>query len=72
MSKTPEEMVKEFADSRYMTMLLASSTNAQSLVQKVFLAGYKAAEDKYEARIKELETKLENSQHDAIHGNKGL
>jgi len=37
-----------------------------------FLAGYQAAKDEYEAKIKELETELDNWNHEAIHGDEGL
>ena len=44
----------------------------QELGKETFLAGYKAAQQEYEAKIQELETQLENWQHTAIHGDEGL
>jgi len=61
--KTPEEMAEEYAE------LMSFDVRGH---QRGFLAGYKAAEDKYKAQIKELETQLDNWQHNAKHGDEGL
>ena len=55
--KTPEELAEEYADSKCMTMLLASSITAQSLVRRVFLAGYKAAKEQLETEYSALVSK---------------
>ena len=61
--KTPEEMAEEYAE------LMSFDVRGH---QRGFLAGYKAAQQEYEAKIQELETQLENWQHTAIHGDEGL
>lgn len=66
MSKTPEEMAKEYVKQEQLEYEEASGAYYG------FLAGYKAAEEKYKAQIKELETQLENWQHNAKHGDEGL
>jgi len=75
MSKTPEELAEEFAsecltDPSY--ILNKAGFLAGILSKAVFLAGYEAAKDQYEAKIKELETELDNWNHEAIHGDEGL
>ena len=63
--KTPEEMAEEYAD-------LCVSEAYYAPLKAGFLAGYKAAQQEYEAKIQELETQLENWQHNATHGDEGL
>lgn len=63
--KTPEEMAEEWLMNKGVDMMPRPVTSA-------FLAGYNAAEEKYKAQIKELETQLENWQHNAVHGDEGL
>lgn len=58
MSKTLEEMAEEFCSGPH--------------EKDAFFAGYQAAKDEYQAKIKELETELENWKHTAIHGDEGL
>jgi hypothetical protein len=74
MSKTPEQLANEWAidwhkDCDYPDAIL-EQTHAATM--DTFLAGYEAAQERYEARIKELEVELENWQHNATHGNEGL
>jgi hypothetical protein len=52
--KTPEEMAEEYADS-------CLTTNAYILSKEGFLAGYKAAQETYEAEIRELKEELKNN-----------
>ena len=67
--KTPEEMAEEYCAD---IDLCCGTSDIIIAAEKSFLAGYKAAEDKYKAQIKELETQLENWQHLATHGDEGL
>lgn len=60
--KTPEEMAEEYAKQE----------GKPWGCERHYLAGYKAAKDEYKAQIKELETQLENWQHNAVHGDDGL
>lgn len=69
--KTPEEMAEEYLDQDKVACD-AIDHDAEDLVKDAFLAGYKAAEEKYKVQIKELETQLENWQHNAVHGDEGL
>lgn len=62
MIKTPEELAEEYASDEY----------EYDAAKEAFLAGYQAARDEYEAKIKELETELDNWQHAATHGDEGL
>ena len=64
MSKTAEEMAEEYVWKHYKYSAINHQLD--------FLAGYKAAQQEYEAKIQELETQLENWQHNAIHGDDGL
>lgn len=72
MSKTPEEMAEEYANDRCGTWEECENDNEWEEAKRGFLAGYKAAEEKYKAQIKELEIQLENWQHNAVHGDEGL
>lgn len=65
-SKTPEELAEEYGDK------IKDTHSVTAACEKAFLAGYKAAQEKYEARIKELEIELDNWKHEAIHGDEGL
>ena len=74
MSKTPEEIAKEYADDwhkdcDYPEPLLSTARKA---TQKIFLAGYEAAKDEYKTKISQLEKELENWKNCAIHGDEGL
>lgn len=64
--KTPEELAREYADG------LVFDEGMFNTGERAFLAGYQAARDEYEAKIKELETELDNWQHAATHGDEGL
>ena len=64
--KTPEELAGEYCDSKQLSYV------ERLVIIKGFLAGYKVAQQEYEAKIQELETQLENWQHNATHGNEGL
>jgi len=68
--KTPEEMAEEWANNRCPEQ--GPEFIVWCMCRDDFLAGYKAAQQKYEAKIQELETQLENWQHTAIHGDEGL
>ena len=65
--KTPEEMAEE-----YSSWVDTGSHAYRGGVYEGFLAGYQAAKQEYEAKIQELETQLENWQHNAVHGDEGL
>ena len=65
MTKTPEQLAEE-----YINHVLESQCDCSYRI--AFLAGYQAAKDEYEAKIQELETQLENWQHNATHGDEGL
>lgn len=69
MSKTPEELCKEWTKQN---LDIATHAYCYGAVNHSFVAGYKAAQEKYEARIKELEIELDNWKHEAIHGDEGL
>ena len=66
--KTPEEMAEEYGAD---IDLCCGTSDIIIAVEKSFLAGYQAAQQEYEAKIQELETQLENWQHNAIHGDDG-
>lgn len=68
MSKTPEELANEHANNSGEL----EDTYVWRADRNGFIAGYKTAEEKYKAQIKELETQLENWQHNAKHGDEGL
>jgi hypothetical protein len=72
--KTPEEMFYEWRQAFHENLYerLTEGEPIESLSKEVFLAGYKAAQQEYEAKIQELETQLENWQHNAVHGDEGL
>lgn len=70
MSKTPEEMAEEYCREWWGNYLVADYL--KSAVKAGFLGGYQAAQQEYEAKIQELETQLENWQHNATHGDGGL
>lgn len=80
--ETPEQMAEEYADNgiyrlkRYVDGRIKPIQGQHGLqhlaCRKAYLAGYQAAKDEYEAKIKELETELENWKHTAIHGDEGL
>lgn len=83
MSKTPEEIVAEVfsADKelrhralRYIIENFPPHGNRHTLraLQLCYIAGNRAAREKYVAQIKELETQLENWQDNAKHGDEGL
>lgn len=63
--KTPEELALQY-------QYLVLQSVEQAYVDQAFLAGYQAAKDECEAKIKELETELENWKDAAIHGDEGL
>lgn len=69
--KTPEQLAEEYLE-RDEIACPAIDHAAEHLVKVAFIDGYKAAEEKYKAQIKELETQLENWQHNAVHGDEGL
>ena len=69
MSKTPEELADEYIAKTWDGKAKGVPVE---FCKKDFLAGYKAAKQEYEARIQELETQLENWQHNAVHGDEGL
>lgn len=66
--KTPKQMAEEYADN---SDELRGHFPWKQL-KDCFLAGYQAAKSEYEAKIKELETELDNWKHCAIHGDDGL
>lgn len=66
MTKTPEQMAGEYAHAN------TSYGYSYSIARGAFLAGYEAAKSEYEAKIRELETELDNWKHCAIHGDDGL
>lgn len=66
MSKTPEEMAIEYCNTKQLSYV------EQLVITKGFIDGYKAAQQEYETKIQELETQLENWQHNAVHGDEGL
>lgn len=68
--KTPEQMAEEYGEQ--MMVQTGCDSEAAWYAQKDFLAGYQAAKELYEAKLKELEIQLENWQHNAIHGDEGL
>ena len=74
-SKTPEELAKD-ASAEWIKHSETNNSLADACAMYGygcgFLAGYKAAQEKYEARIKELEIELDNWKHEAIHGDEGL
>jgi hypothetical protein len=70
MSKTPEEMAEEAI--RWVKTLPPASERCNQCACEGYRAGYKAAKQEYEAKIQELETQLENWQHNATHGDDGL
>lgn len=79
--KTPEEMAEEYASKIYRLKYYVDGRLKHSQGQEGFmwlagkngfLAGYKAAQQVYEAKIEEIETQLENWQHNAVHGDEGL
>lgn len=69
--KTPEQMAKEYCDQDKVAFA-AINRDAEDLVLDAFLAGYQAAKSEYEAKIRELETELDNWKHCAVHGDDGL
>ncbi len=58
-TKTPEQMAEEY---------LRYESESNYWAKHAFLAGYKAAQDKYDAKIKDLEIELDNWKHAATHG----
>lgn len=69
--KTLEELAIRYSDLReFLDRRL--DYKAKMLLEQGFIAGYKAAQQQYEAKIEELETQLENWQHNATHGDEGL
>jgi hypothetical protein len=73
MSKTPEELAEEYALFGKSDLPNSVWKSQKIAAQKFdFLAGYQAAKETYEARIKELEIELDNWQHAATHGDEGL
>jgi len=74
--KTPEEMARDWSRERTMQPCPNGYNmwimDEWRLAEEAFLAGYQAARDEYEAKIKELETELDNWQHAATHGDEGL
>ena len=66
MSKTAEELAYEYGEKFDGVEISKNDINI------AWYEGYKAAQKEYEAKIQELETQLENWQHDAIHGDEGL
>tara|TARA_R110000868_G_C10441265_1_gene725354 strand:- start:61 stop:273 length:213 start_codon:yes stop_codon:yes gene_type:complete len=70
MSKTPEEVAEEYTKDWWGN--LPEAEGMRKSAKENFLAGYKAAQQEYEAKIQELETQLENWQHNATHGDEGL
>jgi len=70
--KTPEEMFYEWRQAFHENLYerLTEGEPIESLSKEVFLAGY--TQQEYEAKIQELETQLENWQHNAVHGDEGL
>jgi len=75
MNKTPEELAEEYKNKIAQRDIYAMGTLSQrelDYLKEGFLAGYQAAKDQYEAKIKELETELDNWNHEAIHGDEGL
>jgi hypothetical protein len=69
MAKTLEELAEEFAKINGRFNRLDSTC---LYLRNAFLVGYKTAQKEYEAKIKELETELDNWQHTATHGDKGI
>jgi hypothetical protein len=55
MSKTPEELAEEYADS-------CLTTNAYTLSKKGFLAGYKVAQEHAHAALEEAEARIQELQ----------
>jgi hypothetical protein len=56
--KTPKELADEWANKEgdlWFADISTYTDGHKSAVKQGFLAGYKAAQEKYEARIKELE-----------------
>ena len=66
MTKTPEEMAEEYCNTKQLSYV------ERLVITKGFIDGYKAAKQEYESKIQELETQLENWQHNAVHGDEGL
>ena len=64
--RTLEEIAEKYCNSKQLNYV------ERLVITKGFIDGYKAAQQEYEAKIKELETQLENWQHNAVHGDEGL
>lgn len=62
----------DYRDSPNKTSGISDSYLVYSIAYDAFLAGYKAAQQKYKAKIQELEIQLENWQYTAVHGDEGL
>ena len=72
MTKTPEELAKEWAITLSNDFDRLFPADPEQPFIKTFLAGYEAAAQQYEARIADLETELDNWKHAATYGDDGL
>lgn len=70
--KTPEQMALEYIKDVETARNPSVTATAFPQMQRCYVAGYKAAKQEYEDLIQELETQLENWQHNAVHGDEGL
>lgn len=71
MSKPPKEQARDYVWHNYGEGDF-NEHNWDRSAEEIWLAGYKAAKQEYETRIQELETQLENWEHNAVHGDEGL
>ena len=68
MTKTPEQIAEEYVDKNSG----GECSDDTGGLRNAFFAGYQAAKSEYEAKIRELETELDNWKHCAVHGDDGL